>query len=179
MHINRVDLNLLVVFDAIYSEGGITRAAEKLHLTQPAVSHSLGRLRDLFDDPLFERDGRLMMPTPKARSHIGTVRRSLRELQIMFNDIERFDATSSDRAFTIGMRDLLEVNLLPALATRIAKTAPELTVASVRLNRPDLESELATGSLDVAIDVLQPVSDDISYQRFAQDRMVVLARPHH
>ncbi len=179
MHINRVDLNLLVVFDAIYSEGGITRAAEKLHLTQPAVSHSLGRLRDLFDDPLFERDGRLMMPTPKARSLIGTVRRSLRELQIMFNDIERFDATSSDRAFTIGMRDLLEVNLLPALATRIAKTAPELTVASVRLNRPDLESELATGSLDVAIDVLQPVSDDISYQRFAQDRMVVLARPHH
>lgn len=179
MHINRVDLNLLVVFDAIYSEGGITRAAEKLHLTQPAVSHALGRLRTLFDDPLFERDGRLMMPTPKARSLIGTVRRSLRELQIMFNDIERFEPGSSDRAFSVGMRDLLEVSVLPALARRIADSAPELTVSSVRLNRPDLESELAIGVLDVAIDVLRPVSDDIAYQRIARDSMVVLARPHH
>ena len=102
--------------DAIYSEGGITRAAEKLHLTQPAVSHALGRLRTLFDDPLFERDGRLMMPTPKARSLIGTVRRSLRELQIMFNDIERFEPGSSDRAFSVGMRDLLEVSVLPEVS---------------------------------------------------------------
>lgn len=179
MHINRIDLNLLVVFDAIYSEGGITRAARKLHLSQPAVSHALGRLRDLFDDSLFERDGRLMMPTPKARSLIGTVRRSLRELQIMFNDIERFEPASSDRAFTVGMRDLLEVSVLPSLAVRLAKAAPELTVASVRLHRQDLEAELATGVLDAAIDVLQPVSDQVAYQRIAQDRMVVLARPHH
>lgn len=179
MHINRVDLNLLVVFDAIYSEGGITRAADKLHLTQPAVSHALGRLRDLFDDPLFERDGRLMMPTPKARSLISTVRRSLRELQIMFNDIERFDPASSERSFTLGMRDLLEVSVLPSLAKRMAKSAPELKLASVRLDRPNLETELATGVLDAAIDVLRPVSDDIAYQRIAQDSMVVLARPHH
>ncbi|MBB3046987.1 DNA-binding transcriptional LysR family regulator [Litorivivens lipolytica] len=179
MHINRVDLNLLVVFDAIYSEGGITRAADKLHLTQPAVSHALGRLRDLFDDPLFERDGRLMMPTPKARSLIGTVRRSLRDLQIMFNDIERFDPATSERGFTVGMRDLLEVSVLPVLAQRMAKAAPTLKLASVRLDRPNLEAELATGVLDVAIDVLRPVSDDIAYQRTAQDRMVVLARPHH
>lgn len=54
MHISRVDLNLFVVFDAIYTEGGITAAARTLNLTQPAVSHALGRLRELFDDPLFE-----------------------------------------------------------------------------------------------------------------------------
>ena len=132
----------------------------------------------LFDDPLFERDGRLMMPTPKARSLIGTVRRSLRDLQIMFNDIERFDPATSERSFTLGMRDLLEVSILPTLAQRMAKSAPELKLASVRLDRPNLEAELATGVLDAAIDVLRPVSEDIAYQRVAQDSMVVLARPH-
>ncbi|MDE0855273.1 MAG: LysR family transcriptional regulator, partial [Nevskia sp.] len=60
MHLNRVDLNLLVVLDAIYTEGGITKAARKLHLTQPAISHALSRLREMFGDPLFERQGQAM-----------------------------------------------------------------------------------------------------------------------
>ena len=97
MHIDRIDLNLLVVFDAIYTEGGITRASEKLHLSQPAISHALGRLRALFDDPLFERDGRSMVPTPLARNLIGTVQRALRDLQIMFNDMDRFEPASTER----------------------------------------------------------------------------------
>ncbi|WP_354678065.1 LysR family transcriptional regulator, partial [Cupriavidus plantarum] len=68
MQLSRIDLNLFVVFDAIYSEGSITAAARQLNLTQPAVSHALGRLRTLFDDPLFERRGQGMAPTPLAPS---------------------------------------------------------------------------------------------------------------
>lgn len=64
MALNRLDLNLLHVFDTIYREGSLTRAARALHLTQPAVSHSLSRLRDHFDDPLFTRQGNQMVPTP-------------------------------------------------------------------------------------------------------------------
>ncbi len=179
MQINRIDLNLLVAFDAIFTEGGITRAAEKLHLSQPAVSHALARLRDLFDDPLFERDGRKMVPTPKARGLIGTVQRSLRDLQIMFNDIERFDPASSEKTFTVGMRDLLEAGILPSLGNLLAEKAPHIDLSSVRLSRPDMEGELAAGTLDVAVDILHPVSDAIHVRRIAQDRMVVVARPDH
>ena len=179
MQINRIDLNLLVAFDAIYREGGITRAADKLHLSQPAVSHALARLRELFDDPLFERDGRRMVPTPKARGLIGTVQRSLRDLQIMFNDIERFDPASREKTFTLGMRDLLEASILPVLADYLTVDAPHIDISSVRLSRPDLEAELAAGVLDAAIDVLQPVSDAIHVRRIAQDRMVVVARHNH
>src|SRR5205085_7712584 len=71
----------LPIFDAIYTEGGITRAAEKLHLTQPAISHALGRLRRLLSDELFEREGRAMVPTPFARNLIGPLRQSLRSLE--------------------------------------------------------------------------------------------------
>lgn len=179
MQINRIDLNLLVAFDAIYTEGGITRAATKLHLSQPAMSHALARLRELFDDPLFERDGRRMVPTPKARGLIGTVQRSLRDLQIMFNDIERFDPASSEKTFTLGMRDLLEAGILPTLANLLTERAPNIDISSVRLTRPDMEAELAAGTLDVAIDILHPVSESIHVRRIAQDRMVVVARQGH
>ncbi|MFT5032088.1 MAG: DNA-binding transcriptional LysR family regulator [Bermanella sp.] len=179
MQINRIDLNLLVAFDAIFSEAGITKAADKLHLSQPAVSHALARLRELFDDPLFQRDGRKMVPTPKARGLIGTVQRTLRDLQIMFNDIERFDPASSEKTFTLGMRDLLEAGVLPKLAAHLTDKAPQINLSSVRLTRPDLEAELAAGALDVAIDILQPVSDVIHVRSIAQDRMVVVARRDH
>jgi DNA-binding transcriptional LysR family regulator len=77
IHLSRIDLNLFVVFDAIYTEGGITRASKRLSLTQPAISHALGRLRELFDDALFVRQGKLMIPTPLAPVMIDPVRQSL------------------------------------------------------------------------------------------------------
>ena len=80
MHLSRIDVNLLVVFDTVYTEGGITMASRKLNLSQPAVSHALGRLRDLLGDPLFERQGRGVAATPLARSIAGPIREALRTL---------------------------------------------------------------------------------------------------
>src|SRR5687767_3953106 len=77
MRLSEIDLNLLVVFEAIYREGNLTRASKKLHLTQPALSHALSRLREMFGDPLFARSGRTMAPTPFARNVIGPVREAL------------------------------------------------------------------------------------------------------
>ena len=74
MHLSNVDLNLFVVFDTIYAEGGITRASKRLNLSQPAISHALGRLRQMFDDPLFVRHGHVMAPTPLARQMIEPIR---------------------------------------------------------------------------------------------------------
>ena len=76
-NISRVDLNLLVVLEAIYTQGGVSSAANKLNLTQPAISHALTRLREFFDDPLFVRDGRGLAPTPLTRNLIEPLRRSL------------------------------------------------------------------------------------------------------
>ena len=81
MHISRLDLNLLVVFDAIYAEGNITRASLQLNLSQPAISHALGRLRDALQDPLFIRRGRAMTPTPLARRMIEPIRQSLQKIE--------------------------------------------------------------------------------------------------
>ena len=179
MHIRRIDLNLFVVFDAIYTEGGITRASEKLNLTQPAISHALARLRERFGDPLFEREGRAMVPTPMARNLVGPVRRSLRELEILLGDIDRFDPATTERRFTLGVRDVLEATLLPPLMQAVMTQAPKVEVAAVRPDRRQLEAELAGGTLDVAIDILLPLSDAISRRQLELDRLVVLARADH
>ena len=180
MHLNRVDLNLLVVLDAIYTEGGITKAARKLHLTQPAISHALSRLREMFGDPLFERQGQAMVPTPLARGIIEPVRRSLRNLEITLNQVARFDPATSQVKFTIAVRDVLEATLLPALMERVARQAPHIEIAAVRADRRELESELAMGTLDAAIDVLLlPLSEHIHHAPIGVDPLVVVARKGH
>ena len=131
IHLSRVDLNLFVVFDAIYTEGGITRASKQLSLTQPAISHALGRLRDLFDDPLFLRQGKTMIPTPLARVMIDPVRQALQGFEATLKRVDRFDPATARKHFTVGMRDVRELNLLPNLLRTVTRTAP--FIASRRL----------------------------------------------
>lgn len=178
-HIPAIDLNLFVVLEAIFTEGGVTRASEKLHLTQPAVSHALARLRDLFGDPLFVRRGQAMIPTPLARNVIEPVRRSLRLLATALDETGHFDPASTQKRFTIGVRDVLEATALPRLVERVSDGAPGIDVAAVRVERRDLESALAAGTVDAAIDVLLPASPNLRQQTIAVDRLIVVARDGH
>jgi DNA-binding transcriptional LysR family regulator len=179
VHISKVDLNLFIVLDAIYAEGSITRASLKMNLTQPAISHALNRLRQLFDDPLFERQGHVMTPTPLARSIIEPVRRALRGFEVTLNGASRFDAASSERSFSLGVRDVLEASVLPPLMAGIANEAPAATLNTLQVSRRELESELAAGTLDAAIDILLPLSNDIRRTQLAGDKTVVLVRRGH
>jgi DNA-binding transcriptional LysR family regulator len=179
MHISKVDLNLFIVFEAIYAEGSITRASLKMNLTQPAISHALNRLRQLFDDPLFERQGHVMVPTPLARSIIDPVRQSLRGFEVTLNGVERFDAASSERSFSLALRDVLEASVLPPLMARVAQDAPLVGLNTLQVGRRELESELAAGTLDAAIDILLPLSNDIRRTQLAADQTVVLVRRDH
>jgi DNA-binding transcriptional LysR family regulator len=179
MHISRVNLNLFVVFEAIYTEGGITAAARALNLTQPAVSHALGRLRELFDDPLFERRGQTMVPTPLARTLIAEVRASLQGFERTLREGTRFDPATSERRFTLLMRDALEAILLPPLMAAIAREAPRIDLITARGDRRQLEPELLAGTLDAAIDILLPASPAIRYAPLLSEPVVVLARPGH
>lgn len=179
MHISRVDLNLFTVFEAIYTEGSVTRASQKLNLTQPAISHSLSRLRTMFDDPLFVRQGHAMVSTPLARTLIEPIRRSLRGLEVTLNGLHVFDPATTTKRFNIAVRDVLEATILPPLMLRVRQSAPQVDIAANQVERRELESELAAGTLDVAIDVLLPLASDIMRTRIYQDSTVVVARQGH
>jgi len=178
MALNRLDLNLLHVFDTIYREGSLTRAAKALHLTQPAVSHSLSRLRDHFNDPLFTRQGNQMVPTPLARRFLESMRPGLTQIQNSVNQFHAFDPATQRKTYSLGLRDILESTFLPALMKRLTEY-PELEVVSQRIARREMETQLAAGKLDFAVDVLLPVSNQTAHELLRRDRLVVLARKGH
>jgi DNA-binding transcriptional LysR family regulator len=178
-NVSRIDLNLLVVLEAIYTEGGVSRAGEKLNLTQPAISHALSRLRELFDDPLFIRDGRGLAPTPLTRGLIEPLRRSLRSLTVVLTEAGRFDPGRTQAQFTIAMRDPVEILALPPITRRIAASAPNVDLRIVEVRRRSIETALASGTLDLALDVPLPLSSSVRRQRIAADPLVVVARQGH
>ena len=179
LHISRVDLNLFVVFETIHAEGGITRAAEKLHLSQPAISHALSRLREMFGDPLFVRQGQSMIPTPLARNLVEPVRQALRALEGTLNESGPFDPAHSHRRFVLGLRAELEAVLLPPLVAKVSAAAPFVELSAVRLDRRRLEADLASGALDAAVDVLVSGSGALRQSRLGTDSLVVVVRRGH
>lgn len=179
MNISRVDLNLLVVLETIYTEGGITKAGERLNLTQPAISHTLSRLRDLLQDPLFERQGYKMVPTPLTRRLIGPLRDSLKQIEALLNDVQSFDPATATKRYVIGLRDFMESTVLPPMMRALSIEAPHAVVSTVRFDRRNMESELASGALDFAVDVLLPVSEQVKYSQVRADAMAVVARAGH
>jgi DNA-binding transcriptional LysR family regulator len=179
MQLSRVDLNLFTIFDAIYREGGITPASKRLHLSQPAVSHALARLRELLDDPLFERRGHEMVPTPLARSLAATVASSLDNLDQLLRSAGRFDAATTGRCFRIAVREPHELSFLPKLIAHVGSAAPQVEIAAVRIDRRDLEEDLQSGELDAALDVALPVSAEVRRELVSSEPLAVLARRDH
>ncbi len=179
MHISRIDLNLFVVFDAIYSEGSITRAAEVLHLTQPAVSHALGRLREVLSDELFIRSARGMRPTPYADQLIGTVRQSLNQLQRGLQQSVEFSPSRLNTQFRLNIRDMFEVLMMPELIRRCRRHAPDVTFSCVRVPREQLIHDLASGRVDLAAEILLNHDESIVHQKVSEDRLVCLLRAEH
>ena len=128
VHISNVDLNLLVVFDALVAEGHATRAAERIGLTQPAVSHSLNRLRVLFGDPLFVRSPRGMTATPLAQDIAPSVRSILEQVEGVLLGGRAFDPSESTRQFVVGLSDYAAFVLLPRLTARLDREAPGVSL---------------------------------------------------
>ncbi|MEH6551762.1 MAG: LysR family transcriptional regulator [Pseudomonadales bacterium] len=152
MRLEKVDLNLFVVFDAIYKERSVTKVANLLSLTQPAVSNALSRLRQTFDDQLFVRTPEGMAPTPVADNVISDVRKALVLLGKSVGVSARFDPSSSEKVFHLAMNDLAEALLLPALRLHLAELAPNVSVFSYYSGRQAASEELKSGALDLLID---------------------------
>ena len=178
MHVHQLDLNLFAVLEAIHSEGSVTRAAKKLNLTQPAISHSLRRLRDALKDDLFIRYGAKMVPTPLSRRIIGDVRTALQLLELSIQETD-FDPARSTRLFQIGMRNVLQPTVLPPLMRRIQSAAPGVTISCHRIDRQETEPDLASGTVDIAVDIAMPVSDAIRQTQLSPWVYVVVSRANH
>lgn len=145
------DLNLLVAFDALMSEGSVTRAARRLKIQQPAMSHSLATLRVLLQDELFIRVGQVMQPTAKARGLAVPVRHALHQAQLALQGGGDFDPATEERTFRIAMIPEIEMLLLPELAARLRRTAPGIKVLARGYVSDAAEPSLEDGSVDLAV----------------------------
>jgi DNA-binding transcriptional LysR family regulator len=175
----RIDLNLYRVMDAVYEHGGISGAARHLHLSQPAVSHALTRLRRLWGDALFVRQGNGMVPTELTRRVIGEVQAHLRGLQSLMSQASDFDPQTLDMTLRLGMRDVLEAITLPPLVAQLAEVAPRVRLASVRVPRDALERMLTQGEVDLVIDRQRRVGGRIQGVHLADDTLAVILRQGH
>ncbi|MFZ6874204.1 LysR family transcriptional regulator [Undibacterium sp. Di27W] len=146
MNIARPDLNLLVIFDAVASKGSVSKAAEQLALSQPAVSHALNRLRYLLDDPLFVRSKSGFLPTPRALAMIGPVRDILSAAGFVLSG-HAFDPKTSKHVFRIGSSDYSNTTLIPALVQACRVAAPNITLDIIPAGKTSYE-QLAAGELD-------------------------------
>jgi DNA-binding transcriptional LysR family regulator len=152
-NLSRLDLNLLVAFDALLTERSVTRAAARVGLGQSAMSHNLARLRTLFGDELLTRGAEGMRPTPRARALADPVRMTLAQIQSAVLQREAFEPATADRVFRIGLADSIEVAVIPTLIERLQDSAPGVSLRLRSTNRISILEELDTGGLDLGIGV--------------------------
>lgn len=175
----RIDLNLFRVFDAIWRTGSLTQAGAQLHLSQPAVSNALARLREAFNDALFQRQGRRMTPTPRAQAIAEDVTQALGLLRDTIQRSQSFEPAVSQRRFTIGMRDNFELAVLPPLLQALNTQAPRMQIRSVAIERRRIARQLAEGELDFALDVPLEAATDIRSQPLLQIAFCLVTRRGH
>ncbi len=179
MQLQDLDLNLLVVFNQLLVERRVSKVADNLGLTQPAVSNSLARLRKLLGDELFLRTPSGMEPTPFAEQLAEPVTYALGMIHGALNQRSSFDPQASTRAFTIGMTDIGEIYFLPALINSLRQQAPGVTVSTVRNTAVNLKDEMEAGKVDLAIGLLPQLRAGFFQRRLFKQRYVCLFRQGH
>ncbi|WP_104204297.1 LysR family transcriptional regulator [Billgrantia saliphila] len=145
------DLNLLIAFDAMMQELSVTRAAAKLRIGQPAMSHSLSTLRLLLQDELFVRVGQRMQPTARARALAVPIRMALQQAQSALSERDSFCPETEQRTFRLGLSGEMELLLLPDLVACIQSTAPGIKFLSRTATPGTVDAMLDAGEIDVAI----------------------------
>jgi len=179
LNLRGVDLNLLTVFDAIMTEGNLSRAAQRLGMTQSAASAALSRLRLTFDDELFLRTRQGMVPTPVAEELIRPVRDGLSSIEEALGISRHFDPATSDRVFKMVMGDFGEILLLPALVAELGEVSARLSIQTFS-DRDIKHIELAKKSqLDFFFDYRLPQENHLDYCLLTHDTLVVIAKKSH
>ena len=179
MELHELDLNLLVAFDRLLVERRVSKVAEHLGISQPAVSNSLAKLRKLFGDELFLRTPRGMEPTPYAAQLAESVSHALALIHSGVNQRTSFEPSTATRSFTIGMTDIGEAYFLPSLIERLHRDAPGVTLSTVRNTAVNLRDELESGKVDLAIGLLPALKAGFFQRRLFKQGYVCLMRRGH
>jgi DNA-binding transcriptional LysR family regulator len=179
MDIRAVDLNLLKAFDALIRERAVTRAAGRIGLSQPAMSHALSRLRSLFADDLFVRTPNHMEPTARAREIAPLVSAAIEHIEAALNLGIGFDPTKSTGIFTAGMAEYAEVALVGRLAEAFARQAPKATLRLTPLTGAEAADRLDNSAIDVAVAHLRALPGHLDSMMLLRDPFVLVARRGH
>lgn len=174
MRFHRLDLNLLVVLDALIAERNVSRAAERLNLTQPAISNSLAKLRQHFQDDLLVKLGRHMVPTPLAESLREPVREALVDLQAIAESRPSFDPSTVGKEFKIVASDYVAAILLPVAIQRLTETAPQISIQSLPVTERNL-GLLRRGEADFLIIPEETAAPEHPHELLFEDRYTCIA----
>ncbi|WP_060883937.1 LysR family transcriptional regulator [Streptomyces caniscabiei] len=174
----QLDLNLLTVLDALLEEGSVMGAAERLHLSSPAVSRTLGRLRAVTGDDILVRTGHSMTPTPYALSVREDVHRLVRQAHEVLSPVRELDPAEMDRTFTIQCHDAVAASLVPVLVARIQQQAPGVQLRVLAENTVDTD-DLRHGRVDLELGGGRPSLPEFRSEPLGEDRLVVAMRTDH
>ena len=178
-NINKLDLNLLKIFESIYQEQNMSRTAEALHITPSAVSHALKRLREALNDPLFVRSNNQMLPTSACQRMAPLIIDNLSRLRQILQHWGTFVPASSQHHFRLGLHYALEPSILPLLSGLLSSAAPNTSFASIKIERANLTRALAAGHIDVAFDVALPIKPPVLHKKLLTDEFCVMMRASH
>lgn len=178
MHSRPLDLNLLQTFHAVHVTGNVSRAAERLGVSQPTVSHALQRLRRIHADPLFVRTQGGMAPTAKAQRLAKAVENALTTLDLALREAESYDPARSDRTFALHLTDIGETIFLPPLVRMLERDAPRVRLAAFQLDDRDILPALESGRVDLALGYI-PALTGAQRQYLLSERYVVVMRGGH
>ncbi len=177
--LSSLDLNLLVVFDAILKDHNVTVAAQRVGLSQPAMSSALARLRKTFNDPLFVRTGRGMQPTPYAQLLALPIQQACELIASSLEIGTAFDPLAATRTFTFYMTDIGEGVFLPKLLSALEDRAPHVTVKVLRIPARGEQDAMASGEVDIAVGLFPDLKAGFFQQRLYCDEFVCLVRADH
>ena len=180
LNLRGLDLNLLPVFEAVYEERSLSRAAERLSMTQSAVSHALSRLRSVFRDELFARQPRGVLPTPVADKIYAKLRGALGSVRDSITERRTFDPKTSARKLFVGISHPLGPMIAVRLRERLVRAAPGVEVGFSTRSRPiELERAMREGRIDAAVDWLVPERGQFREITLFEDAVVAVARSGH
>jgi DNA-binding transcriptional LysR family regulator len=179
VNLANVDLNLLKTFMAIWEVRSLTQAGDVLHLSQPAVSHALRRLREVFNDPLFVRNGTVMVPTDAAARLHEPIDHALVIIRSALQQHAVFDPATSERSFRLAMSDMAELHVMPRLMAALREQAPQVRVETRQVSVEDLNVAMRNGDVEVAIGYLPGLGDDCLGELILEDDFVCLLRSGH
>ena len=174
MNINSIDLNLFLVFQAIYATRSVTLAGDRLGMTQSAVSNALKRMRERFNDALFVRSADGMVPTPVAERLIAPIEEGIACLVQAVDQGRTFEPGASSRTFRIAVNDIGQLVMMPELLAVARGVAPGVRFETVDVSMADARQRMLHGQIDIALGSWEPMGPSFYQQRLFDETFVVL-----